>query len=222
MSRGQARNTDSACCFSEPLPQQKSEQPWPWRKPEAGREEARSESPVRGEARGQRTRRHRSAKSTRALADRTCAVLRWQAARGAQRRWFSAWLRGLRALWAPLAVRAQPYASLDTVTILTNTANLRLWHFIAHSSCLSKTRACRATAAGNLELILHVSFMVRWRQEGTDGALPCCDTSQVQLFSLALLYCFSGDQLATFYQSFSFQYITKLNKDPYKVLHLHR
>lgn len=51
---------------------------------------------------------------------------------------------GLRAPRAPLAVRARPYASLDTVTVVKNTASVPLEHFMAHPSCLCRKTSVRS------------------------------------------------------------------------------
>lgn len=63
---------------------------------------------------------------------RCCTVL--TSCQRSSARWFSAWLRGHWALRALLAVRAELYASLDTVTIVKNTANVHLWHSVRFCS----------------------------------------------------------------------------------------
>lgn len=81
--------------------------------------------------------------------------------------WFSAWLRGLWAPWAPLAVRAliqwplwrpRPTRVCDILLLIRPA--------FSHNTSMRSYGSWERWSS-----FFHVSFMVRWRKRGTDGAL---------------------------------------------------
>lgn len=114
-SQGDVHNTDTGCCLSGLVCHQESEQPWPWRKLEIVRVE-RGSSDCETEC-----------ESTRVL-----GVQEWCAVPTSCQRisvqCFTAWLRGPWAHTALLAVKPEPCAGLDRVTIVKKAAKVQCLH----------------------------------------------------------------------------------------------
>lgn len=131
-SWGELHNTDTGCCFSEPVRHQKSEQPWPWRKLEIVKWVGKAESPERQQRQGNRVWVNESTGRPGVL---HCVVLTSCQRISAQ--WFSAWLRGPWALRALLAVKPELCAWLDRVTIVKNAAKVQWLHSVRFTFTLS-------------------------------------------------------------------------------------